>query len=180
MIMSTQLGSNDLAYEIIFFLHILSAIVGFGTVFLNSMYGRQALDRRGREGAAIGQATLAVGNVAEIFIYAVFVTGLLMGIMADDGSLIELSDAWLSAAMLLYIIALGITHGVLKPSVKKLNAALAATADAQAIPQGAESSSAATPEVQIDGLNKKVASASGALNVLMIVILVLMVWKPGI
>jgi hypothetical protein len=174
-----QIGSSDLAYEVIFFLHILTSIIGLGTVFLNGLYGQQALSRRGREGAAIGQANLAVSNVAEIFIYAVFVTGLLMAIMADDGTGIEISDSWLSVAMLLFIVAVGISHGVLRPSVKKLNAALTATADADALAPGAETSGPAAQDMEIDALSKKVAAAGGALNLITVVILYFMVWKPG-
>ena len=140
------------------------------------MYSQQALSRKGREGAAIGQATMAVSNVAEIFIYAVFITGLLMAIMADDGRGIEISDSWLSLSMLLFIVAVGISHGLLRPSVKKL---IAAVADTEATSQGAESSGSDAQEMAIDALNKKVAFASGTLNVITIVILYLMVWKPG-
>ena len=171
------IGSDDMAYEIIFFLHILGAIIGFGTVFLNGLYGQQAVSRRGSEGAAISQANLAVSNVAEIFIYSVFVTGLLLGIMAKEGTGIELSDAWLSAAMLLFIIGLGISHGVLRPSVKKLDAALAADAATDA--RASVSPDPAAPETSIDELGKKVAAAGGIENVIFVVILVLMVWKPG-
>jgi hypothetical protein len=168
-------GSSDsVAYEIVFYLHVLSAIIGFGTVFLNGLYGQQALSRRGREGAAIGQATLAVSNVAEVFIYAVFLTGLLMGIMADEP--VSLGDTWLSISMLLFIIAIGISHGLLRPNVKKLNAALAAAADGSS-PGNAGPE---TQELQIDAFNRKVAMGGGILNVIMVVILYLMVWKPGL
>ena len=169
-VIAQMAGSQDFLYELIFFLHILTAIIGLGTVFLNGMYGQQALSRRGRGGAAIAEANWAVSNVAEYFIYAVFVTGLLMGIMADEGTGVEISEGWVSAAMLLFIVAIGISHGLLRPSLKKLNAALVATAD------DAETGS---DEATIDALSKKVAMAGGILNVLTIVILYLMVWKPG-
>jgi hypothetical protein len=182
MAVIAQIGSGDVAYEIIFYLHILSAIIGLGTVFLNGLYGQQALNRRGAEGAAIGQVNLAVSNVAEIFIYAVFVTGLLMGIMADDGTGIELSDSWLSVSMLLFIIAIGLSHGLLRPTVKKLNAAMAATtatAETDTAPAGPEGSSTGVKEMDIDALAKRAATTGAALNLITIVILYLMVWKPG-
>lgn len=169
--------SDSLLYQIIFFLHVLSAIIGFGTVFLNGIYGQQATTRRNAEGAAIGQATLAVSNVAEIFIYAVFVTGLIMGIMADEP--VSLGDLWLSMAMLLFIVGIGISHGVLRPSLKKLNALIDTTGnDGQSVDAGTQGP--ATREMQFDALNKKVGAAGAALNILVIVILYLMIWKPGL
>lgn len=170
-------GSDDFLYELIFYLHVLTAIIGLGTVFLNGMYGQQALSRRGRGGAAVAEANWAVSNVAEYFIYAVFITGLLMGIMADEGSAAEISQSWVSIAMLLFIVALGISHGLLRPSLKKLNAILADE-------DGGTTSSGDAPETAdeatVDALSKKVAVSGAVLNLLTLVILYLMVWKPGV
>jgi hypothetical protein len=44
------------AYNIVKVLHILCAIIGFGAVTLNGLYGAQAKARGGAEAAAIGQA----------------------------------------------------------------------------------------------------------------------------
>src|SRR6202043_592700 len=56
---------NGDAYNIVKVLHILCAIVGFGAVTLNGLYGAQAKARGGAEGAAIGQAVYRVSTVGE-------------------------------------------------------------------------------------------------------------------
>ncbi|MBM3671445.1 MAG: hypothetical protein FJW86_04580 [Actinobacteria bacterium] len=69
---------SDTAYDITETLHIVCAIIGIGAVFLNGIYGRQAASRRGKEGLAIFQANFLVSKVAEYFIYAIFLFGVLM------------------------------------------------------------------------------------------------------
>lgn len=169
---ATQIGSPDTWYEVVFYLHILTAIIGLGAVMLNGLHAAQGGKRGGREELAISESVEAVAKVAEYFIYAIFVTGLLMALTAKDGSAIEISDFWLSAAMFLFIVALGISHGVLNPSVKKYNAALKASIEASGgSPDGP------TPEMEAAG--KRTAMAGATLNVIVVVILYLMVWKPG-
>ena len=66
-------------YKICLILHILCAIVGFGAVFLNGVYGQQMKTRMqsGRVAEAIGiyEANMIVSKIGEYFIYAVFVFG---------------------------------------------------------------------------------------------------------
>ena len=40
--------TNSGTYKFVLVLHLLSAIVGFGAVFLNAIYGQQARGRKGR------------------------------------------------------------------------------------------------------------------------------------
>ena len=154
-------GPGTGVYRLFLFLHIASAIVGFGGVTLNGLYASKALRRRGAEGAAISEVNYEVSHVAEFAIYAVFVFGLIVAILGNNHGL-KMSQAWLSIAMLLYFVAIGISHAVLIPTHKKLNAALRAD-DGGAI----------------DALNKRAAAAGGTLNLILAVILFLMVFKPG-
>ena len=66
---------GDTPYRVVLLLHILTAIIGFGTVFLNALYGRAAERRERVEGLAIAEANYDVSQVAEYFIYAVPVFG---------------------------------------------------------------------------------------------------------
>ena len=66
---------RDGTYDLVLFLHITCAIVGFGGVLLNPIYGAQAQRRPGPGGLAITEANFAVNKVAEIFIYAVPILG---------------------------------------------------------------------------------------------------------
>jgi hypothetical protein len=95
-----------------------------------------------------------------------------MGIMADEP--VSLGDTWLSISMLLFVAAVGVSHGVLTPSMRKYNEALEASIGAapDGIPSGP------TPEMEAAG--KRTAMAGAYLNITVVVILMLMVWKPGL
>ena len=154
-------GPGTTVYRLFLYLHIATAIVGFGGVTLNGLYASKALRRRGAEGAAVSEVNFEVSHVAEFAIYAVFVFGLIVGILGNNKGF-KFSDAWLSIAMLLYFVAIGVSHGVLIPTHKKLNAAL----------RGGDESA-------IEALYKRAGAAGGALNLILAVILFLMVFKPG-
>ena len=55
---------GDTSYNVVLLLHILTAIVGFGAVFLNALYGRAAERRKGAEGLAIAEANYDVSQMA--------------------------------------------------------------------------------------------------------------------
>jgi uncharacterized membrane protein len=154
-------GPGTTVYRLFLFLHIASAIVGFGAVTLNGMYASKARQRPADEGAAISEVNYEVSHVAEFAIYAVFVFGLIVGILGHNKGY-NFKDAWLSLAMVLYFVAIGLSHGILIPTHKKLNAALR-TGDRSAI----------------DPLYKRAGAVGGSLNLILAVILFLMVFKPG-
>ncbi len=78
------MGINSGIYKLVLVLHILTAIIGFGAVFLNGIYGQQARSRRGSEGLAISQANFLVSRIGQYFIYAVFIFGVLLVVLSDD------------------------------------------------------------------------------------------------
>jgi uncharacterized membrane protein len=168
---------NSGTYKLVLVLHILAAMVGFGGVFLNSLYGQQAKARTGREGLAIAQANYLVSNVAEFFIYAVFVFGVLLVLLSDDAW--TFGQFWIWASMALFIIGLGLAHGVLRPNVRRMNLLMAELAEVGSPPMG-ESPGGPPPQVtELEERGQRVGLAGTALNVLVVLILFLMVWKPG-
>ncbi len=158
------------AYNVVKILHILCAIVGFGGVTLNGLYAAQAKKRGGREAVAIGESVYRVSVVAEYFIYAVFVLGL--ALVAMGNNIFDFGQTWIWVSTTLYIVGLGLSHGVLRPRVRRLNALMAEVAAGNGPPTEAEA-------VQLEGLGKQLATTEAALNLLLVVILVLMVFKPG-
>jgi uncharacterized membrane protein len=162
-------------YNFLLFLHILCAIVGFGSVMLNGLYAVQAKKRRGPGGLAVVEANFFVSKIAEYFIYAVFILGILLVVTGND--LWSMSDGWISAAMLLYIIGIAISHAVMIPGTKKIIRLQNELASAGAPPAGA---SGPPPQVaEIEATGKRLGIFGPILNVLLIVILYLMVFKPG-
>ena len=94
-------------YKTFLYLHILSAIVGFGAVVLNGVYAAQVRKRPGREGQAIFEANSFIAlHIAEYVIYGVFVFGFITALIGKPA--VKFSQAWLSTSMVLYLV--GIDH----------------------------------------------------------------------
>jgi uncharacterized membrane protein len=148
-------------YTLLKIVHIVTVVVGIGTVTLNGIYGAKAKAAGPNGGAAIGKANLDVTLVAEYFIYAIPVTGILMMVVEDYW---EWSQTWVWLSMVLYVAALGISHAVMLPSAKRMGELMAS----------------GPPNAETEALEKKLAGGGMALNLLAVVIIVLMVWKPGI
>lgn len=163
---------NSGTYKLVLVLHILAAIVGFGGVFLNSLYGQQAKSRRGREGLAIAEANYLVSNIAEFVIYGVFVFGILLVLLSDE--VWTFGQFWIWSSMVLFIIGIAIAHAVLRPNVRRMNTLMAELAEMGESPGGPP------PQVtELEERGQRVGLAGTALNVIVVLILFLMVWKPG-
>jgi uncharacterized membrane protein len=161
-------------YKTLLVLHILCAIVGLGSVMLNGIYASQAARRQGAPGRAVSEANFAVSSIGEYFIYAIPVFGILMVLASDKAW--KFSQTWIWLALLLYVVAIGISHAILIPGHKRVNALLAemeqvpVTGGATPPPQAAE----------VEALGKRMAAAGATLNVFVVILLFLMIWKPGV
>lgn len=153
------MGVGSGIYKLLLVLHILSAIVGFGGVMLNGVHGAQAKKRPPNEGAAIVDSTIAVEKVAQMAIYAVFVFGVLLMIASDETW--KLSHLWLTASVALYLVGVGLSHGVMKKNVTRMRDLLAAGGG----PELAE-------------VGKRIGTVAPILSLIVVSILTLMVWKP--
>jgi hypothetical protein len=162
---------NSDAYNIVKILHILCAIIGFGGVTLNGVYGAQIRGRPARDAAPIAQAVLRVSTVAEYFIYAVLLLGLALVPLGHN--VFDFGQTWIWLSTVLFIAGLGISHGALRPRVKRMTAILTAQA---ATPAGA---AAGLPPPEVEALGTQIAMFQATLDVLLVVILVFMVFKPG-
>lgn len=167
---------SDTAYDIVLVLHILCAIVGFGAVFLNGIYGQQAGARQGKEGLAIFQANKLVSTVGEYFIYAVFLLGVLLVLLSDD--VWKFDQAWIWLSIMIFLAALGVSHGLLRPRVNQMERLMTRLVNAGPPAEGA---GGPPPEaMELEQLGKTVGVIGTALNVALVIILVLMVTKPGL
>jgi uncharacterized membrane protein len=170
------MGPEGTWYKVVLLAHILCAIVGFGTVFLNGLYGREAKKRPGPGGAAITAANFAVSSIAEYFIYAVFVFGVALVLMSDDAWKFE--DTWVWLAMALYLVGIAVSHTLLLPNARRmrdLSAELAAAG-----PPPTDAPPGPPPQVaEMEQRAKTLGASSTFLHLLLVVILYLMIWKPG-
>ena len=166
---------GDFGYDLLLLLHILGAIVGFGTVFLNGIYGAQAKKRPGPGGVAIGEANLAVSGIAEYVIYSVPVTGVILVLLNDAWTF---GQTWVWLSIVAFVVALGISHGSQIPAARRMNELAAELAAAGPPPEGAPAGPP-TQVVEMGALEKRLGAGGAILNLLTIAILVLMIWKPG-
>ena len=167
---------NSDAYKLVLVLHLLAVIIGLGTVFLNAIYGMQAKSRRGPEGLAVAQANLKVTEIAQYFIYAIPIFGIALVFMSktDGIEIFKFSQTWVWLSLVLYVIALGLSHGVLLPAVKRMQVLMG-----EVIAAGPPTGGPPAQATEMEQLGKRIAPTGAALNLLIIVIVALMVFKPG-
>jgi uncharacterized membrane protein len=170
-------GTSSGIYKFVFVLHLVAVIVGFGSVALFGAFGAKAKARGGREGLAISQATFEVGkHWSEWFIYAVPVLGIVLVLLSDDQY--KFSQEWISISFLLYFVALGISHGMQTPNVRRMNE-LAGELVAGGPPAGGAAGGPPPQVAELEARGKRAAAGGGGLNLIWGLIVFLMVWKPG-
>lgn len=168
------MGLNSGIYKFLFVLHILAVIAGFGPTIAAAVYGAKAKARGGTEGQAIAESTYdVISQFAEWFIYAVPILGILLILTSDDAW--QFSDTWISLSFLLYFVSLGLVHAVHRPNLRRMNAAMAE------LNAGGPPGGGPPPQVaELEQRGKKAAAVGGLLNVILVAITFLMVWKPGV
>ena len=159
---ATATGPGGWAYGIALFFHLLTVIAGFGGIILNGLWGATIAKATGEPAALLARTLDKVSKIAEYFIYAVPVFGILVVVLSDDAH--KFSSPWISASFALYIVGIGISHGLLMPNTRRL----VALAEA-----GNE------PTAERAAVEKKVAAISGSLHVILALILLLMVFGPS-
>lgn len=163
---------QDTGYRILLILHILSVVVGIGAVMLNGLYAAQSRQRPGPPGRAVSEANFTVSKIAEYVIYTVPIFGLLL-VVANDAW--DFDQTWVWLSIVLFVIALGISHAVLIPGHRKINQLLAE------MEQGPPPAGSPPPQAaELEKLGKAQAAAGMTLNLLVVVFLYLMIFKPGL
>lgn len=167
---------NSGAYKLVLLLHILAAIAGFGPTLLAPAFAAQARAKRGKEGLAIFDATYTViSTYATWIIYSVPVFGILLVLLGDPPW--SFSQAWISMSFLLYIVAIGIVHAVHQPNLRKMGELMAQMTEGP--PPGASGGGPPPQVAEIESRGQRAALVGGLLNLILVLILILMVWKPG-
>src|SRR5262249_33512871 len=111
--------------------------------------------------------------VAEKVIYLIPVFGILLVLASDDVFKFSQTFVWLS--LLLFVLALGISHSVLIPGHKKINGLLLE------MEQGPPPVGGPPPQgAQIQELGRRQGAAAMVLDLLLVIILCLMIWQPGL
>ena len=174
------MGVDTTAYNIVFMLHIISIIVGFGGVILNGIYGSEAKKRKGAEGAAIGAANLHVTEIAEKVIMTVPIWGIGLVLMSDGAW--KFSQLWVGLALVLFILTMGFATGVQLRNQKRMSqlANELSMAGAGGPPPGGAAGGPPPQVAEMEALEKKLGMGGAFLSFMIVVLIYLMVFKPGV
>ena len=145
---------RDTGYNVMLLLHILAVIVAFAPAFVWPV----ASVKLKKEGKPVGPTIgmLAAGNTAKIHGPALVLVGLFgFGLVGMSDKYIKFDQSWVMAAVVIWFLMLGIIFGMMLPAEKKSAA-------------GDESA------------DKIVSMAGGFMHLLLLVMLYLMVFKPGL
>ncbi|MCB0960605.1 MAG: hypothetical protein KDB04_13940 [Acidimicrobiales bacterium] len=144
---------RDDGYNVMLLLHILAVIVAFAPNFVWPFVSV----RLKKAGKPVGPtiAELASSNSAKIYGPALALAGIFgFGLVGMSDQAYEFSEPWLSVAMLLWFVALGVVFGMMAPAEKRV-----AAGDA--------------------GAEKILSMAGGILHLVLFLELIMMIFKPG-
>ncbi len=160
-------------YNVLLVLHILSVVVGFGVLFLAPLVDARVREEAGPVGLGIARTMASVAKIGEYLIYAAVVLGILLVVASDDR--ISMGDAWVSVSFLLYIVAVGVYHGMVRRAGKAMDEVLAGL-PARSAPAG----EGRPPQVaELDRLVQQRAIGFAVIDVAVVAAVFLMVFKPG-
>lgn len=144
---------DTFAYKLMLLLHILSILVAFAPAFVWPLVSV----RLKKEGKPVGPTigALAAGNSAKVHGPALIVAGIIGGgLVGMSEKVFTFSQAWTSIAMVLWFVMLGVLYGLMIPAEKQ----------------------AAAGDVDAD---KKASMFGGILHLLLLLMVIDMIWKPG-
>ena len=150
--------------------HVVCAVIGFGGLALHSLTVARLGRLDGAEAYAVARSDYARGRLAEKFLYVLPVAGV-GAVWASDGR-IGFGEAWLGIAAGVYVVALGVLHGVLGPARRRLLVLLGGLA-------GEPVSNEGPLRLELGALGRRLSLGSAALDLLLVAALVLMIWQPG-
>ena len=169
------MGVDSGVYKFLLFLHLMAVIVGFGPWMRATAFDMKAKARPGREGLAIAETTYdVIRTYAEWAVYAVPILGILLILTSDDTW--KFSQAWISTAFLLYIVLLAVAHAVHFKNLRRINELMAELAGR---PAGGGSGGPPAQVAELEQRTRQSAMVGGILNLIVVVIVLLMVFKPG-
>ena len=143
---------GDTGYNVMLFLHILFVMAAYAPAFVHPVLSTQSKALQTEQGQVLG---FIAQNSQRIYSVALIVAGLLgFGLSGMSDSAYSLGDGWMIASILVWIAMNGVLHAVQIPAER----AWAAGDDT------------AEQKAQLGG---------GILTLLLLVMLYLMIFKPG-
>ena len=145
---------GDTPYGIMLLLHILAVMVAFAPAFVHPILGSQ-LRAGGDDGGFRSAMAAMYGNGRRIYAPALIVAGILgFGLSGMSGGVYALSQGWLIASIVVWIAMNGLLHAMILPGER-------------AVGQGDDTG------------QKRVDTGGMLIALLLLVMLFLMIFKPG-
>jgi arginine exporter protein ArgO len=168
---------DSLLYKILLLLHLATVIVGFGSAFVYPVLRSQARRLPANEAHAINHASFAVtASLSTYPTIAAGVFGILLIVTSDE--VFKFSQTWVSIAFLLWLLVLAVAFLLHQPNLKAMDALGQRLADGSVT----ESRTGGEPKevVELKEREAKAASFSGMMHLLWFLLLIDMIWKPGL
>lgn len=189
------MGTDSAGYKILLILHILSVVIGFGGLFFQGVLLRRARRRPAGESLALVDASQAVSfSWAVWFVLVVPFFGIAL-VAASRGTW-SFQQGWVGSGLLLWVIAAGILTGMLRPNQLRIQELLAGLAQGRAMGEGMAgggvpgaggtgggagdgAGGAGRALAELDQRLARAENLVGALDLILVIVVVLMVVKPG-
>lgn len=164
-------SGESVLFQVLLFAHVVCAVGGFGGLVYRAL-GLDFARRRGNAATAgVLDAYSHVSGVAEALVYGVVVFGF-AALAAAHGA--EFHRPWAPAAVAVYVVMVGLLHGLVKPAERRYRQTLLALAQAPT-----EAPPGRPPQLaELDRLYRRIGAGMGGFNLLLMVALYLMVFKP--
>jgi uncharacterized membrane protein len=168
------MGVDSTLYDVVLVLHLVLAFAGFGGVAFNALYLARARQLPAAQRLGAVTVNYQISQLAEYLIYAVAILGFALVSMSQQQW--KFTQGWISASLGLYIALLAVFHGVIRPAQRDYHRYLEIMANARTFAAGSP------PPVEAalaDKAERTIAMGWGVVNVLVLSVVILMVFKPG-
>jgi len=149
------------AFVVLVVLHVVSALVGFGAIALSGVYGTTAgqLDKAG----AVAEARRFFSTPNRAALATLAVPFFAVAALLAGGHRSDFGDAWVGAALVVWLLVAGVFTAVVRPSERLLAQLLQA-----------EQPDAGT----VGPVARRLSRAAATCDVAFVVALGLMIWQP--
>ena len=159
-------------FHVLVLFHLICVIAGFGGLAFNALYMSLAQRRPAGGTSAVLDVNRMVSGLAEALVYAAVLFGI--GAVGASHKQIGFGDAWVSAALAVVVVDIGILHGWIRPNQRRYSEVVKQLETPA--PQGV---SRADELSQLHSYERRVGLGWGVFNVLVIGAVYLMTFQPG-
>jgi hypothetical protein len=171
------MGYGSFVYKVLYLLHLITVIVGFGSVVVASFLAARARELEPAQGRLLARVAHQVERALTTGpVVAAGAIGLLLVLLSDE--LYKFSQTWVSIAFLLYFAVVGVLVFLIAPNAKAMDELGGKLADGSVTV-----SKSGGPPLEVAELaerGKKAAAFTGVVHLLWLLLLIDMVWKPGL